>query len=72
MPPRLSIGLPVFNGADFLPAALESLLGQTFDDFELIISDNGSSDETPEICHQFAARDDRVQFHRVDQNRGAA
>lgn len=68
---RLSIGLPVFNGENFLDAALESILSQTFGDFELVISDNGSTDATPEICRRVAARDSRVRYVRYDENRGA-
>ncbi|EGJ33310.1 MULTISPECIES: glycosyltransferase [Moorena] len=48
--PRLSIGLPVYNGEEFLREALDSILAQTFEDFELIISDNCSTDATEEIC----------------------
>ena len=51
--PRVSIGLPVYNGADFLEEALDSLLAQTFEDFELIISDNASTDRTQEICQAY-------------------
>ena len=49
-PPLVTIGLPVYNGGQFLATALDSLLGQTFTDFELIISDNASTDATEEIC----------------------
>lgn len=70
--PRLSIGLPVYNGENFLSRALESLLAQTFTDFELIVSDNGSTDSTVDICRRFAASDDRIKLHRNDINRGAA
>jgi glycosyltransferase involved in cell wall biosynthesis len=70
--PRVSIGVPVYNGERFLEAALESLLGQTFGDFELIISDNGSTDRTEEICRKAAAADPRVRYFRSDTNRGAA
>lgn len=69
--PRLSIGLPVYNGAAFLAAAIDSLLAQTFSDFELIISDNGSTDGTEAICRDRAARDRRIRYHRHDVNRGA-
>jgi len=68
----VTIGLPVYNGARFLAASLDSLLGQTFDDFELVISDNASTDETEEICREFAARDHRVRYIRREVNRGAA
>jgi len=70
--PRVSIGLPVYNGQRYLQKALESLLAQTFCDFEIIISDNASSDATPEICRDYAARDPRIRYVRHDTNRGAA
>ena len=70
--PRVSIGLPVYNGERFVADAVASVLGQTFQDIELIISDNGSTDRTAEICRDFAARDPRVVFHRSEANRGAA
>jgi hypothetical protein len=70
--PRLSIGLPVFNGENYLRAALESILAQTYCDFELIISDNASSDATESIAREFAARDPRVRYFRNPVNRGAA
>lgn len=68
--PRVSIGVPVYNGEPFLKQALESLLAQTFTDFEVIISDNASTDSTPEICQEFAARDRRVRYHRNARNTG--
>jgi len=70
--PRLCIGLPVYNGEEYLAQAVESVLGQTFDDFRLIISDNASTDGTEEICRSYAQRDSRVEYHRVGENRGAA
>ena len=69
--PAVTIGLPVFNGESTLREALDSLLAQTFGDFELIISDNGSTDRTPETCRSFAARDARVRYVRQPHNRGA-
>lgn len=71
-PPRISIGIPVFNGERFVAAALDSALAQTFSDFELIISDNGSTDRTEQICRSYAARDLRIRYYRNDVNRGAA
>lgn len=68
----LSIGLPVYNGEQFLEESLNSLLNQTFEDFELIISDNGSTDRTQEICRAYAAKDQRIRYHRSEQNHGAA
>ena len=54
---KLSIGLPIYNGELFIERALESILAQTFTDFELIISDNGSTDSTQEICQNFSKKD---------------
>lgn len=70
--PRLSIGLPVYNGVDFLAASLDALLGQTYQDFELIISDNASTDGTSELCQSYAVRDPRVRVVRQPRNIGAA
>jgi glycosyltransferase involved in cell wall biosynthesis len=71
-PPRLSVGLAVFNGADYLDEAIKSLLTQTFEDFELIICDNASTDRTQEICEHYAAVDDRVRYYRNPKNIGGA
>jgi glycosyltransferase involved in cell wall biosynthesis len=70
--PRVSIGLPVYNGNGYLEAALASLLNQTFSDFELIISDNASIDRTEEICKKYAAEDSRIHYYRNARNLGAA
>lgn len=70
--PKLSVGLPVYNGENYLPKALDTLLAQTFTDFEIIISDNGSTDRTAEICRDYAARDERIRLYREEHNRGAA
>jgi glycosyltransferase involved in cell wall biosynthesis len=69
--PRLSIGLPVYNGENYLSEALDALLGQSYTDFELIISDNASTDRTEEICRTYAARDDRIRYIRQPVNIGA-
>ena len=69
-PPRVTIGLPVYNGERYLAEALDSLLAQTFRDFELIISDNASTDRTPEICQEYAARDPRIRYERLEANIG--
>jgi glycosyltransferase involved in cell wall biosynthesis len=69
---RVSIGMPVYNGEHYVGQAIDSLLRQTFTDFELIISDNASTDGTQAICREFAARDARIRYHRHDRNRGAA
>lgn len=70
--PRLSIGLPVRNGATTLEAALRSLLAQSFGDFELLISDNASTDDTEAIGRSFAAADRRVRYERTPGNIGMA
>lgn len=69
--PRVSIGIPVYNAERYLREALDSLLRQTFTDFELIISDNASDDSTEAICREYAARDSRIRYHRQATNRGA-
>lgn len=64
MTPRLTIGLIIYNGADSAKRCIDSLLSQTFTDFELLIHDNGSTDGTSEICAEYAARDPRVHHVR--------
>lgn len=70
--PRVSIGLPVFNGANYLHRSVQSILAQDFEDLELIISDNASTDETGLICRELAARDSRIRYYRNEVNIGAA
>lgn len=70
--PRVSIGLTVYNSERYLADGLESLLGQRFEDFELIISDNASTDGTEAICLRYAARDDRIRYVRNRVNVGIA
>ena len=70
--PPVSIGLPVRNGERFLTRAVQSILDQDYGDFELVISDNGSTDATPELARSFAAEDDRVSYLRQEMNLGAA
>lgn len=72
MTPSVSIGLPVYNGEDYLEKSIQSLLAQTRDDFELIISDNHSLDRTPEICEAHARADRRIRIVRNEKNLGAA
>lgn len=69
--PRVSIGLPVYNGEAFLADAVDSLLGQSFADFELIISDNASTDATESLCRERASRDHRIRYYRNPANIGA-
>ena len=66
----VSVIIPVYNGARYLPEAVDSLLSQSFGDFELIISDNGSTDETERIARGYAERDPRVRYVRSEVNRG--
>jgi glycosyltransferase involved in cell wall biosynthesis len=70
--PRVSIGMPVFNAARYLGQAVDSILAQTYSEFELIISDNASTDGTDEICRAYAAKDSRIRYHRNSTNLGAA
>jgi glycosyltransferase involved in cell wall biosynthesis len=68
--PKVTIGVPVFNADRFLSETIDSLLGQTFGDFEIVLSDNGSTDRTEEICRDFTARDTRVKYFRNVENMG--
>ena len=68
--PKVSIGLPVFNGQNYLREALDSLLGQTFRDFELIVSDNASTDATAEIVRTYEQSDPRIRYFRQATNIG--
>ena len=68
----VSIGMPVFNGEEHLREGIDSLLGQSYADIELIISDNASTDATPDICRDYAKRDKRVRYYRNDVNIGAS
>ncbi len=68
--PRVVVGLPVYNGRKYIGAAIESHLSQSFGDFLLVISDNASTDDTPDICESYAAKDARVKVWRSPQNRG--
>ena len=67
---KLSIGLPIFNGELFIHKAIESILAQTFKNFELIISDNASTDSTKQICEEFAKQDSRIRYFRQESNIG--
>src|SRR5580698_6435851 len=68
--PRLSIGLAVYNGENFLAESLEALLGQSYENFELIISDNASTDSTRDICRHYEREDPRIRYFRQDRNLG--
>ncbi len=69
---RVSIGLPVFNGENFVAVAIESVLCQSFTDWELVISDNASTDTTERLCRNFAENDARIRYFRQPENVGAA
>jgi glycosyltransferase involved in cell wall biosynthesis len=69
-PPRVSLGMPVYNAERYIEQALDSLLAQTFDDFEIVISDNASTDRTEEICRAYAVKDRRIRYFRQRANYG--
>jgi len=68
--PKISIGIPVYNGEKFIRKCIESILQQTNRNFELIISDNASTDSSPEICKEFLNKDNRITFVRQNKNMG--
>jgi glycosyltransferase involved in cell wall biosynthesis len=72
MPARVSLAIPVFNGEKYLEDAIRSILAQDYQDFELIISDNDSTDGTEQICRDYAAGDTRIKYFRNERNLGAA
>ena len=72
MSPRVSLAMPVYNGEEYVAKAIATVLAQDYDDFELIISDNASSDNTEAICRDFAASDPRIRYFRNTENIGAA
>jgi glycosyltransferase involved in cell wall biosynthesis len=71
-PPKVTVGLPVYNGEDHLAEAIECHLDQTFENFTLLIVDNASTDATPTISQEFVRQDQRVQYIRNDKNIGLA
>jgi glycosyltransferase involved in cell wall biosynthesis len=70
--PRLTVGLPVYNSSAYVAESIEAILGQTFGDFELLISDNASTDDTGDICRGYVKQDSRVSYFRQPQNLGLA
>ena len=70
--PLVSVGVPVYNGAAYLDGALRALRSQTLTDLEIIVSDNASTDASPDIAHAHASEDARVYVHLEPENRGAA
>ena len=72
MTPAVTLSMPVYNGAGYIRTAITSCLEQDFEDFELIITDNASTDGTEDICRGFASVDRRVRYVRNSHNLGAA
>jgi glycosyltransferase involved in cell wall biosynthesis len=70
--PRVSIGMPVYNREKYVGASIEAHLNQTYSDFELVITDNASTDGSEQICRAYAAKDPRVKYYRNSQNLGAS
>ena len=69
--PKVSVVIPTYNRANFLPRTIKSVLNQTFQDFELIIVDDCSTDNTQEVVKEFQKKDDRIRYIRLDKNSGA-
>lgn len=69
---KITVGLPVYNGANYLAGAIESILAQSYPDFDLLISDNASTDSTEDICRAYARKDARIHYIRQARNIGAA
>ena len=70
--PLVGIGVPVYNGGSMLVACLDAVVAQTYDNLDIVISDNASTDETRSICERYASRDSRIRFFPATENRGAA
>lgn len=68
--PKITIGIPVYNGEEFLHDRINSVLEQTFKDFEIIISDNASSDSTQSICKEYVKKDSRIRYIHQEKNIG--
>ncbi|WGF87024.1 glycosyltransferase family 2 protein [Marinivivus vitaminiproducens] len=70
--PKVSVGIPVYNGADYVPIAIRSAIAQTFEDIEIIVLDNASTDDTERVCREMATTDPRIRYERRPENVGAA
>src|SRR5215210_4761461 len=70
--PLISIGMPVYNGEKYLSLAIASIIEQDYQNIELIISDNASTDKTPEICKAYQQTDPRIKYYRNQENLGTA
>ena len=66
--PKVSVCIPVYNRPDYVAEAIESVLGQTFTDFELIVTDNCSTNNTPEVIKSYATKDNRIKYYRNEYN----
>ncbi len=71
-PVEITVGLPVYNGEKYLASSIDSIISQTFQNFELVITDNASTDNTGSICKKYAQIDSRVKYHRNEKNLGAS
>lgn len=69
--PKVSIAMPVYNGEEFIAQAIDAHLAQTYGDFELVVCDNASEDNTQDICQAYVKQDPRVRYVRNQVNRGA-
>lgn len=70
--PLISIGIPTYNRSERIPNAIRSIQAQGIDNLEIIISDNGSTDNTEAVCREAMARDPRIRYFRQEENRGVA
>lgn len=70
--PHVTLGMPVHNGERYIRQAIDSVRSQTFEDFELVIADNASTDSTEAICREYVRTDSRIRYHRQARNLGAA
>jgi glycosyltransferase involved in cell wall biosynthesis len=70
--PRVTFGLPVYNGQRYLRQALDSILAQSYTDFEVVVCDNASTDDTSAICAEYGRRDTRIRYHRNEVNIGGS
>src|SRR5262245_54154186 len=68
----VTVGIPTYNRSAYLRESMESVLAQGFGDFKLLISDNGSTDDTESVVREFASADQRVVYHRFPRNQGLA
>jgi len=69
--PEVTIAIPVYNGDQFIEKRIESIISQTYQNFQLIISDNASTDSTSKICKKFSESDTRISYIRQEKNIGS-